>query len=224
MPDKPDGARRLRWKRPMLVALVINLLVIVALGVVAQLRYRGTGPSLWLTAASGPAVEERGSTSAQPGGNTPRGQRTAALAPRFDEFAIRAAIKRVPAPPGTGLPGIESIIIEPENVVLLSVNLRVPGVDNAAWSLLPVEERREYAEQVLAALVAAYPEVETYDPWPTVYFSVNIWERFLITAPLGPADPDAAFICVPANDGLHQECSGSGTGVLLAVPTRQDQH
>lgn len=146
--------------------------------------------------------------------------RGSAAVPPFDEFAVRAIVNSVPSPGGTGLPNIESVIIDSGSVVPLTINLSIEGVDNAAWNALALDERRRYADEVLGAIAAAYPEVEAAHGWSTDYYILDIWERFSLPLTADTADLDV--ICKPARHpgSRHQECRGGGLGAMVAVPVR----
>jgi len=223
MAASPIRARRIRWEELLLLAFALSAMAIGGIGAIAQRRASGADQTL--STPSTPSVPGAGMlmpTAARPVGNARRVERAATATPRFDEFAVRMAVNRVPAPAGTGLPGIESIIINPESVLPLTVNLRVAGVDNPAWKRLTTEEQFQYADQILRALVATYPEVETHHRWNMAYFSVNIVESFVVAGPLEPANPDSPFVCSRArNRGLSRECSGPGIGAIVTVPARQ---
>ena len=217
-PSKPGrGVGRGRWKLLVLIALALGVAMAGAIRASAQARLHAAPQFDQLSAASASGAGEGVFGAAQRAGRT-----AAPLSPRFDEFTVRAVISRVPAPPETDLPVIESVVIDPESILPLAVNLRVPGVENEAWNQLTVDEQREYADEILRALVATYPEVETHLRRTVVYYSVNIWERFLVPASLEPANPEAPFICTPApSDHLYRECDGAGIGAIVAVPAMQ---
>jgi hypothetical protein len=139
----------------------------------------------------------------------------------FDEFAVRAIVKSVPAPVGTGLPNIERLAIEPEGLVPFTVHLIVEGVDNAAWQGLEDDARQSYVEEIAAGMAALYPEVETTKRWKTVYYVVKVHERFLVDA-AEVAALDEEIRCKRAQSpGALRECRRISASALFEVPTRQ---
>ena len=133
--DRSRRARSRHSAKPSaLLTLALILLSLGALGAGARVGSYLVDEFLRLRAAAvyGPDAASYPAAAARVKAHPPG--RVAASVPRFDEFAVRAIVNQVPAPPGTGLPGTESVIIDPESMVPLTFNLRVAGVDNAAWN------------------------------------------------------------------------------------------
>ncbi len=212
---------RSQWKLAILTAALVIPMVLGAIGVSAQGRAYLSGQLPRLSPVFASRTGEPLAAEAMPSRSTVRSNDARPLAPRFDEFTIRTVVNGVSAPPGTGLPGIESVEINPESALPLIVNLRVAGADNPAWKQLTYEDQDQYAREVLAALVATYREVETHLARERVYFAVQIWDDFLATTPPDSGNLDSPFICkrVPDEESLLR-CTGTGIGEIAPVPAQ----
>ena len=145
-------------------------------------------------------------------------------APLFDEFAIRAIINDVPVPAGTGLPNIERVIIDPTSVVALAVHLMVEDVDSPAWAALSTKERMQYADDVVAALTAEYPEVEPAHRWSSSYYVMTVWERFRVPQGLEVIDDAGDPVVCFRGERIWDrflECRGVGVSGMAKVPARR---
>jgi hypothetical protein len=89
--------------------------------------------------------------------------------------AVMAAVNRVPAPVGTGLPTVTAITFEPTQVFPVLVRLEVQGMDNPAWDRLAVEDQRAYAEEVAQSVRSALPGLTASPEDKITYVQVGIW-------------------------------------------------
>ena len=214
--------RRNRWKLSILLALLVTL---VTVGTTAG-KERTSGVVSQLLGGSSVATSRglepmRVTASVNTGQTRVDSEASAADGPRFDEFTVRALVHAVSAPPGAGVPAIESVVIDPQSITPLIVNLEVSASDNGVWRQLSPEERRLYAREVLAALAAWYPEVKTHHQRSVVYFAVEIWERSLAAGSPDPENPSGLDVCtLGANQLPYQECNGAGVRMTIAVPAR----
>jgi len=184
-------------------------------GAAIELAGQGTGLS-----APAIAAALRARAAARPARAEAGGMR----APLFDEFAIRAIINDVPVPAGTGLPNIERVIIDPSSVVALAVHLMVKDVDNPAWAAVSTKERMQYADDVVAALTAKYPEADAAHRWTESYYVVTVWERFRVPQGLEVIDDAGdAVVCFRGERIWDRflECRGVGVSGMVKVPARR---
>jgi len=205
-------------------ARLLGVFLCVACGLVAPLIFGCASLRAEAIPVSGmPGVtSSAGATTSAAYQRAPAAQaeRAPSIATAFDEFAIRAAVKQVAPPPGTGLPNIQRLTIEPNSIFPIVIQLAVEGVDNAAWQELSEEEQEQYGDAVIAAVVARYPQVETTTRWRSVYYMVKVYERVRVSySPELDILEDGVF-CTRANPWERmRECRGISVAAVAELPT-----
>ena len=84
------------------------------------------------------------------------------------------------------------------------VRLLVQGVDNPAWQTLSEAEQGQYAHEVLAAVVAEYPVVETTRGSRPAYYAVKIYETVRLSFAEAAALDDTVA-CARADPGSRHQ-------------------
>ncbi|HEY3118585.1 MAG TPA: hypothetical protein VGK54_17720 [Chloroflexota bacterium] len=137
--------------------------------------------------------------------------------PPLAEFRTRAAINRVPAPAGTGLPNVAAVRIRQRGAVLVDVDLRVAGLDNLSWLNLAAAGRAEYARRVAEAVGAVAHEIWLTDS-RHAYVAIQIWHRSTERRDLsGPEAGDTT--CAQLQIRVDRwECQGPTTWAWLKLP------
>ena len=110
--------------------------------------------------------------------------RTAGVDPTagwISKAVVMAAVNRVAAPVGTGLPNVKTIQIEPTQIFAVLVRLDVVGIDNPAWDGLSVQAQQAYADHVASSIRAALPELALPTGHSTAYVRVGIWGWHRVT-------------------------------------------
>jgi hypothetical protein len=167
----------------VLISLVAALLAFTVIAVVS-----------WVPRSDGASGAGRAAVS---GSSEPAGAaRAAHVDPSWamlTQDAIRDAIYRVPAPAGTGLPGVTRIELNPSTRVPVVVHLQLAGINNPAWAALDEASQYAYAAHVLQAIVQTVPRTRPNGSDAPAHVLLDIYGTSQLVAGGSEIGPDDAF-------------------------------